>query len=68
MAGQHPAGSGIAELLIPTEFGNIGVGGLMPDDGFTVGEVTYRAWDAENLAPGDGVSITLSRIARAYLD
>ncbi len=47
-------------LLIPTEFGNIGVGGLMPDDGFTVGEVTYRAWGAENLAPGDGVSITLS--------
>ena len=47
-------------LLIPQEFGNIGVGGLVPADGFSVGEVTYRAWGAENLAPGAGVSITLS--------
>ena len=48
------------QLLIPTEFGNIGVGGLAPADGFSVGEVTYRAWGAENLAPGEGISITLS--------
>ena len=47
-------------LLIPQEFGNIGVGGLASADGFSVGEVTYRAWGAENLAPGAGVSITLS--------
>jgi hypothetical protein len=47
-------------LLIPAEFGNIGVGGLASADGFSVGEVTYRAWGAENLAPGAGVSITLS--------
>ena len=47
-------------LLIPSEFGNIGVGGLAPRDGFSVGEVTYRAWGARDLAPGDGVSITLS--------
>ena len=47
-------------LLIPAEFGNIGVGGLEPDEGFSVGEVTYRAWGAENLGPGEGVSITLS--------
>ena len=47
-------------LLIPAEFGNIGVGGLAPGDGFSVGEVTYRAWAAEDLAPGEGVSITLS--------
>ena len=48
------------QLLIPTEFGNIGVAGLTPGDGFSVGEVTYRVWSAENLAPGAGVSITLS--------
>ncbi len=47
-------------LLIPAEFGNIGVGGLAPADGFSVGEVTYRAWGTENLAPGEGVNITLS--------
>ena len=47
-------------LLIPEEFGNIGVGGLRPADAFSVGEVTYRAWGAENLAPGEGVSVTLS--------
>ncbi len=47
-------------LLIPAEFGNIGVGGLAPSDGFSVGEVTYQAWGMEGLAPGDGVSITLS--------
>ena len=48
------------QLLIPAEFGNIGVGGLAPGDGFSVGEVTYRAWGAEDLEPGQGVSITLS--------
>ena len=48
------------QLLIPAEFGNIGVAGLNPSDGFTVGEVTYREWGAADLAPGDGVSITLS--------
>ena len=47
-------------LLIPAEFGNIGVGGLAPGDGFSVGEVTYRAWGAGDLEPGQGVSITLS--------
>ncbi len=47
-------------LLIPAEFGNIGVGGLAHSDGFSVGEVTYRAWVTEGLAPGEGVSITLS--------
>ena len=47
-------------LLIPEEFGNIGVGGLAPDDGFTVGAVSYRAWRADNLAPGEGVNLTLS--------
>ncbi len=48
------------KLLIPAEFGNIGVGGLEPAEGFSVGEVTYRAWGAENLEPGQGVNITLS--------
>ena len=48
------------QLLIPAEFGNIGVGGLTPGDGFSVGEVTYRAWGADSLEPGEGVSITLS--------
>lgn len=48
------------QLLIPAEFGNIGVGGLAPGEGFSVGEVTYRTWGAEDLAPGEGVSITLS--------
>ena len=47
-------------LLVPEEFGNIGVGGLMPDEGFTVGGVSYRAWRAEDLAPGEGVNLTLS--------
>lgn len=47
-------------LLIPAEFGNIGVGGLAPSEGFSVGAVTYRAWGVEDLAPGEGVSITLS--------
>ena len=47
-------------LLIPEEFGNIGVGGLAPADGFTVGAVSYRAWRADNLAAGEGVNLTLS--------
>ena len=47
-------------LLIPEEFGNIGVGGLAPDEGFSVGAVAYRVWGADNLAPGDGVNLTLS--------
>ena len=47
-------------LLIPEEFGNIGVGGLAPDEGFTVGAVSYRAWRVDNLAAGEGVNLTLS--------
>ena len=47
-------------LLIPEEFGNIGVGGLAADEGFTVGAVAYRAWRADKLAPGEGVNLTLS--------
>ena len=47
-------------LLIPEEFGNIGVGGLTPDQGFTVGGVSYRVWRADNLTPGAGVNLTLS--------
>ena len=53
-------GAEALQLLIPAEFGNIGVAGLAPGDGFSVGEVTYRVWGAEDLAPGGGVSITLS--------
>lgn len=47
-------------LLIPTEFGNIGVGGLAADDPITVGAVSYRVWKAENLAPGEGIGLVLS--------
>ena len=56
-------------LLIPSEFGNIGVGGLAPSDGFSVGEVTYRVWGVEELGPGEGVSITLSGLPEpAWID
>ena len=55
-------------LLIPAEFGNIGVGGLAPGDGFSVGEVTYRAWGAEDLEPGEGGQHHAVRIARTHLD
>ncbi len=47
-------------LLIPEEFGDIGVGGLAPNETITVGAVAYRVWSAENLAPGAGVNLTLS--------
>lgn len=48
------------QLLIPGEFGEIGVGGLRLNDAITVGDVSYRAWGAENLAPGAGIDIMLS--------
>ena len=47
-------------LLIPDEFGNIGVGGLNSQDDLTLGEITYRVWGTENLAPGAGVDLNLS--------
>ena len=47
-------------LLIPEEFGNIGVGGIPHDGAITVGAVAYRVWAANDLAPGEGVNLTLS--------
>ena len=47
-------------LLIPDEFGNIGVGGLAALEPLTLGEITYRVWGTENLAPGAGVDLQLS--------
>ena len=47
-------------LLIPDEFGNIGVGGLPAQESLTLGEITYRVWGTENLAPGAGVNLQLS--------
>ena len=47
-------------LLIPDEFGNIGVGGLAAQEPLTLGEITYRVWGTENLAPGAGVDLQLS--------
>ena len=53
-------GAGVLQALVPAEFGDIGVGGLAPAEPLTVGDVTYRAWRAEGLAPGAGVALTLS--------
>ena len=47
-------------LLIPDEFGDIGVGGLAAQEPLTLGEITYRVWGTENLAPGAGVDLQLS--------
>lgn len=47
-------------LLIPDEFGDIGVGGLPAQDPLTLGEITYRVWGTGNLAPGAGVNLQLS--------
>ena len=54
-------------LLIPEEFGNIGVGGLPPDETIAVGAVSYRVWRADNLAPGEGVNLTLSGLPEPNL-
>ena len=53
-------GAGLLQLLIPGEFGAIAVSGLPTDDAITIGEVSYRAWRAEDLPPGAGVDLTLS--------
>ena len=47
-------------LLIPDEFGDIGVGGLPVQDSLTLGEITYRVWGTENLDPGAGVDLQLT--------
>ena len=47
-------------LLIPDEFGNIGVGGLPVQDPLILGEITYRVWGTENVAPGAGVDLQIS--------
>ena len=47
-------------LLIPDEFGDIGVGGLPAQEPLTLGEITYRVWGTDNLAPGAGVDLQLS--------
>ncbi len=47
-------------LLIPDEFGDIAAGGMAPLDGVTLGEVPYRVWGAQDVAPGAGVNLELS--------
>ncbi len=47
-------------LLIPDEFGDIGVGGLAAQGSLTLGEITYRVWGTDNLAPGEGVDLRLT--------
>ena len=47
-------------LLIPDEFGDIGVSGLEARDTLDLGEISYRVWGTENLAPGAGVNLQLA--------
>ena len=47
-------------LLIPDEFGDIAVGGMAVLEGVTLGEVSYRVWGAQDVAPGAGVNLQLS--------
>jgi len=47
-------------VLIPKEFGDIGVGGLPAQEPLNLGEITYRVWGTESLAPGAGVDLLLS--------
>ena len=47
-------------LLIPDEFGDIAVGGMTPLEGIMLGEVSYRVWGAQDVAPGAGVNLQLS--------
>ena len=53
-------GSDSLRLLVPDEFGDIGVGGLTAQEPLTLGEITYHVWGTENLAPGAGVDLQLS--------
>ena len=53
-------GAETLRLLIPTELGDIGVGGLPEQDSLTLGEITYRVWETSDLAPGAGVNLQLS--------
>ena len=53
-------GAETLRLLIPADFGAIGVAGLPPAAPLTVGEITYRAWQADGLAPGAGVNLMLA--------
>ena len=54
-------------LLIPSELGNIGVGGLPPADTLTLGDISYRVWHAADIAPGAGVNLTLSGLPEPTL-
>ena len=53
-------GADSLRLLIPDEFGDIAVGGMTPLEGITLGEVSYRVWGAQDVAPGAGVNLQLS--------
>ena len=47
-------------MLVPVDHGDITVGGLTPAEPVTVEGATYRVWGAADLAPGEGVDLTLS--------
>lgn len=53
-------GAEALRLLIPADFGAIGVAGLPAAAPLTVGDITYRAWQVDGLAPGAGLNLTLA--------
>ncbi len=53
-------GADAFRLLIPAEFGGIGVGGLPSGETIAVSDVSYRVWQANNIAPGGGVNLALT--------
>jgi hypothetical protein len=52
-------GAGRFRLLMPSEFGEIGVGGLSPADSIQLSDLSYRVWQADDIAPGEGVNLVL---------
>lgn len=62
-----PQGAEVYQVLIPEKLGQIQVPGLKPLPPLDVDGSTYRAWEARDFAPGEGLKVELTNLPQPSL-
>ena len=55
-----PQGAEIFQILVPSQFGGIEIGGLTPRPPVGIGDTVYRAWEGRDIPAGAGVQLRFS--------
>jgi hypothetical protein len=62
-----PQGAGIYQILIPERLGQIQVSGMEPLPPLDVDGTSYRVWQAQDFAPGEGLEVELTNLPQPGL-